>query len=111
MTLNHEIREQALVCRPEGDFDEAVEARISELAFAPETGAERTVVLDLGATAYLSSRGVAALLKLQADLGSRKRSLALAAPSSLVRRILYQAGIASAMPIHLTVEEACGKKA
>ena len=68
------------------------------------------MVVDRGATAYLSSRGVSVLLTLHANLNSRKRALARAAPSSLVRRILYQAGIASAMPIHLTVEEACGKK-
>ena len=111
MTLSHEVRGLALVCRPEGDLDESAEARIAELAAAPEASGARAVVLDMGGTTYISSRGVAALLKLQSDLSARKRALSLAAPSPLVRRILYQAGISAAVPIHLTVEEACGKQA
>ena len=111
MTLNHEVRGQDLVCRPEGDFDESTGPGIAAAAAAPESASVRAVILDMGATTYISSSGVAALLKLQADLAAGKRALSLAAPSPLVRRILYQAGVSTAVPIHLTVEEACRKRA
>ena len=100
MTLSHEVRGLALVCRPEGDLDESAEARIAELAAAPEASGARAVVLDMGGTTYISSRGVASLLRLQSDL---------TAPSPLVRRILFQAGVVAAMSIYFTVEEACSK--
>ena len=98
-----------LVCRPEGDLDEAAVSRIAE-ALKAEGTQPKGVVLDMAGTSYISSQGVAALLKFQTALAERKRSLALAAPPPLVKRILYQAGVASAIPVHTTVEEACGEK-
>ena len=94
-----------LVCRPEGELDEATGQRIADLA---SSQAPRKVVLDLSETSYLSSQGISALLLLQTQLAGQKRSLALAAPSPLVRRILHQAGIAGVVPILTNMEGAGG---
>ena len=109
MDIRHEIRGAHLVCRPQGEMDEAAAGRLAALLATAPLAAPKKVVLDLESVAYISSQGIAALLKLQTDLSAHKRDLSLAAPTPLVRRILYQAGLASALPIHLTVEAACGE--
>ncbi len=107
MALPHSVRGKVLVCSPEGDVDEATVRGIADLAAAPHTGWSHVLILDMGSATYISSQGVASLLKLQTALALQKRHIALASPSPLVKRILYQAGIASAMAIHATVEDAC----
>lgn len=98
-----------LVVRVEGGIDEACGVRVADLAASPQGAAAKGVILDLAGLDYLSSQGVAVLLKLQTALAARKRTLALASPTPLVRRILHQAGLAGILPIHSTVEVACGQ--
>jgi anti-anti-sigma factor len=109
MELPHVVRGKVLVCSPEGDVDEATVHLIAELAASPHAGWSHALILDMGAATYISSQGVASLLKLQTDLALQKRHISLASPSPLVKRILYQAGVASAMAIHATVEAACAE--
>lgn len=109
MEIPHKVCGRVLVCSPEGDVDEATLCSIAELAASSHADCAHALILDMGAATYISSQGVASLLKLQTDLALRKRHVALAAPPPLVKRILYQAGIASAMTIHATVEDACAE--
>ena len=109
MELPHAVHGKVLVCSPEGDVDEATVRSIAELAASSHAGWSHALILDMGAATYISSQGVASLLKLQTDLALQKRHIALASASPLVKRILYQAGIASAMAIHATVEDACAE--
>ena len=106
----HEILRGVLVVRVEGPIDEACGARVADLASSSQGAAAKGVILDLAGLDYLSSLGVAVLLKLQTALAVRKRTLAIASPTPLVRRILHQAGIAGILPIHSTVDAACGQQ-
>ena len=107
MGLTHTMSDGVMVCHPEGDLDDAAVRNLSELVASDSVSRGPGMVLDLAAATYVSSQGVAGLLKLQALLAERKRSLAVANPSPLVRRILYQAGVAQAIPIHPDVAAAC----
>ncbi|MBX3471852.1 MAG: STAS domain-containing protein [Planctomycetes bacterium] len=90
--LEHERHPDAIVVRARGKFDggaaEAIEALL------PAGRAER-VVLNLGQIDYISSSGVAALVKL-----SSTRPLRIASPAQCVRDVLSLAGIERILSIH-----------
>lgn len=111
MGFSHVLKSGHLVCRPQGDLDEVLLADLTALAAGPQSAGAKGLILDLTETAYISSQGVAGLLKLQASLGARQCPLRLAAPSPLVRRILYQAGVAAAIPVFATVDAVFGDPA
>ncbi len=96
--MKQRLAGSVLVLTPAGEPAEADFAGIDALSVG-----HKGVVLDLSEVPYLSSQGVVALLGLQARL---KCPFVLAAPAPLVKRILHQAGIASVLPLHASVEAA-----
>jgi anti-anti-sigma factor len=95
--LQQERFPDALVVRAHGKFDrpaaEAIEALLGDGAPA--------VVLNLGGVEYISSSGVAALVKLSATRGVR-----IASPAPCVRDVLSLAGIERVLRIHEDEEQA-----
>ena len=65
------------------------------------------LVIDLTGTRYLDSAAVELLFELARKLGRRRQQLRIALPrSSPLRRVLVLTDVASAAPVHDTVEEA-----
>ena len=101
--MQERFEDGVLILAPTGDLEEPDCARTE--ASASERKA-RAVLLDLSASDYLSSQGIGILLALQARLAPLPCSLLLAAPTPLLRRLLHQAGLASILPLHASVEAA-----
>jgi anti-anti-sigma factor len=64
------------------------------------------VVVDLTEVAFMDSTGLSALLTFEADLGARRRRLAIACPEGAARLVLDVAGVAERLPLYLTRAEA-----
>ena len=88
--LTHErVSDTSLVLRAGGKFDREAGAAIEELLKAQgQSGALEVVVLTMSDVDYISSSGVAALVKLSASEGVR-----LAALADCVKHVIGLAGI------------------
>lgn len=96
--LEHEQLPDAIVVRARGRFDAGAGEAIEQL-LRVERGA--CVVLNLREVAYISSSGVAALVKLSAT-----RPLRIADPAQCVRDVLSLAGVERILSIHVDEEAA-----
>lgn len=96
--LEHEHLPDATVVRARGRFDAGAGEAIEQLL---SVGTGPCVVLNLGAIEYISSSGVAALVKL-----SSTRPLRIAGPAQCVRDVLSLAGIERVLSIHVDEEAA-----
>lgn len=96
--LEHERHPDAIVVRARGMFDRGAAAAIEALLVG-DVGPR--VVLNLGQVEYISSSGVAALVKL-----SSTRPLKIASPAPCVRDVLSLAGIERILSIHQDEEAA-----
>ena len=98
---------ELVVARIEGEVDmsnaPAVGNRLRELL----TNQSVALVVDLGATTYLDSSGIALLFALAEELRRRQQRLLIVVPESsqLVRAITIT-GLDRAVPMHETVEQA-----
>jgi anti-anti-sigma factor len=99
--------EELVVARIEGEVDmsnaPAIATRLRELL----TNRSLALVIDLGATTYLDSSGIALLFALGDELRRRQQQLLLVVPnaSQLVRAIRIT-GLDRALPMHETVDQA-----
>lgn len=99
--------EELVVARIEGEVDmsnaPAIGNRLRELL----TNRSLALVVDLGATTYLDSSGIALLFALADELRRRQQRLLLVVPedSQLVRAIQIT-GLDRAVPTHTTVDRA-----
>lgn len=99
--------EELVVARIEGEVDmtnaPAIGNRLRELL----TNRSLALVVDLGATTYLDSSGIALLFALADELRRRQQRLLLVVPddSQLVRAIQIT-GLDRAAPMHTTVDRA-----
>jgi len=98
--LEHEQLSDAIVVRARGRFDAGAGDAIEQLLVRVEHGGP-CVVLNLCAIEYISSSGVAALVKLSAT-----RPLRIADPAQCVRDVLSLAGIERILSIHVDEEAA-----
>lgn len=100
------------VVRPREDVDAANAAALREqLAECVDSGADRLVV-DLTATRYIDSAGIDMLFRLGELLRQRRAMLLLViAPDSNLARLAEIVGLAHAMPVLPTVQEALGAPA
>lgn len=96
--LTHERHDDAIVVRARGKFDAGAGEAIEKL-FRAERPAR--IVLNLGAVEYISSAGVAALVKL-----SSSRPLKIGGLAPCVRDVLSLAGIERVLSIHADEEAA-----
>jgi anti-anti-sigma factor len=96
--LEHERLPDAIVVRARGRFDAGAGEAIEQLLRVQHGPC---VVLNLCAVEYISSSGVAALVKLSAT-----RPLRIADPAQCVRDVLSLAGIERILSIHVDEEAA-----
>jgi anti-anti-sigma factor len=89
--LEQERHPDALVVRARGKFDAGAGEALEKLIRAQP----QTCVLNLKAIEYISSSGVAALVKL-----SSKGGLRIASPAPCVRDVISLAGIERVLSIH-----------
>ncbi|RMG09868.1 MAG: anti-sigma factor antagonist [Planctomycetota bacterium] len=82
--LSHEVQDTALVVRASGKFDREAAVAVEALIL-PHAGLR---ILNLAAVEYISSSGIAGLVKLSARAGLR-----IASPAECVRNALSLAGI------------------
>lgn len=95
--LEHERHPDTIVVRARGTFDRGAAAAIEALL----DGGDGRIILNLGQVEYISSSGVAALVKL-----SSTRPLRIASPAPCVRDVLSLAGIERILSIHQDEEAA-----
>lgn len=100
--LEHERLPDAIVVRARGRFDAGAGEAIEQLLRVQQGPcSDPCVVLNLCAVEYISSSGVAALVKLSAT-----RPLRIADPAQCVRDVLSLAGIERILSIHVDEEAA-----
>jgi anti-anti-sigma factor len=106
-TLDVHIERGAPVVTAAGDLDLATIGRFNDAIERAAAAAQGLVVVSLAAVSYFDSHGVRALLRAQQRLGAARSRLAIVAPDgSAIRHLLVVAGLAAALPIFETVEEA-----
>jgi anti-sigma B factor antagonist len=89
------------------DLDAASAAKLRERLIASLPRDASSLVLDLSDTRYVDSAGIDMLLRLGRSLEHRRVSLRLALPpGSGVARLVELVGLANAVPVHESVEEA-----
>jgi anti-sigma B factor antagonist len=100
------------VVRPREDIDAANAAALREqLAECVDSGTDRLIV-DLTGTRYIDSAGIDMLFRLGELLRQRRATLLLViAPESNLARLAEIVGLAHAMPVLGTVQEALGAPA
>ena len=99
--ISIEDREGISVVRVSGEIDLATHEELSgQIHTAAAEG--KPVVIDLSACGFIDSSGIRALL-----LGEREaETIAVAGASEQVRRVFEMTGIAQALALHETVEQA-----
>ena len=105
--MKHEVKEQAgtTVVAFTGDVDlqNAPEARKVLLA---AVGAERPILVDLSAVAYIDSSGVASLVEALQTARKRNLGFALVAVSESALRVFQLAHLDKVFTIHGTLDDA-----
>jgi len=96
--LSHETVGQALVMRASGKFDQAAGSAVEALLSESQRG---VVVLNLSEVEYISSTGIAMIVKMTAAKGLR-----LAALADCVANTLSLAGIEKILSIYADEEAA-----
>lgn len=105
--LEAERVDNVSVVRSRQDIDAANAAQVREELIAFLDKGTGCLVLDLGATRYLDSAGIDMLFRLSERLRQRRATLRLVIPpSSQLTRLVEIVALASAMPIHDTVDDA-----
>jgi anti-sigma B factor antagonist len=99
--------EELVVARIEGEVDMSNAPGIGNRLRELLTNRSLALVVDLGATTYLDSSGIALLFALADELRRRQQQLLLVVPedSQLVRAIQIT-GLDRAVPMHTTVDRA-----
>lgn len=91
VTLDDSSEDEAVIV-VEGDLDLAsVPAFVGAISTAQERG--RSLVVDLSATTFIDSSGIAALVKAHGAQAAARAPLVLRAPSPNVVRVLNLAGL------------------
>jgi anti-sigma B factor antagonist len=112
MLVNVERRDGVPVVRPREDVDAANAVALREqLTECVDSGTDRLVV-DLTETRYVDSAGIDMLFRLGELLRQRRAMLLLViAADSNLARLAEIVGLAAAMPLFPTVQEALGAPA
>jgi anti-anti-sigma factor len=100
------------VARLEGEIDASNVRWAEERLRALVTNQAKVLVVDLTATTYLDSAGIALLFELAAALGRHQQELRLVvAEDAAIARVVALTGLTDAAPTHPTLEGALGQQA
>ena len=102
----HDTDRDVLILSADGGIDSAsAEALVSELATLVEAGA-RKLIVDCSRIGYISSVGIAMLVRLHKKLAERGGDVKLAALDSRVARLIELVGLERIFQIFSNVDEA-----
>lgn len=95
------------VVRIEGEVDASNARWIGSGLRTALTNRDTVLVLDLRATTYIDSAGIAMVFELAGELRAHQQELQLVVdPSSSIARMLRLAGVDRVMPVHPSLEPA-----
>ncbi len=100
MQIHTANRANATVVQPAGRFDAHT---ADEVRAAIQGAHHERVIVDLGATGFIDSTGLAVLVGAYRELGE---AFALTSPSPAVRIILELTGLGATLPVHADVAAA-----
>ena len=104
--IDEERHEDVAVARVEGELDASNVAWAGGRLRRLLTNRSHVLVVDLSATTYLDSAGIAMLFELAGDLRLHQQELRLVVGGSPVVRMLTLTGLDQAAAIHPTVADA-----
>ena len=106
-TITDELRGATAIAHIEGEIDASNVWWVEERLRAPLTNRCEVLAVDLVATTYLDSAGIAMLFALARVLGQRQQELRLVvAEGSSIARMVDLSGLASAIPTHPSLDAA-----
>lgn len=95
------------VARVDGEIDVSNDREIAARLTAAAGNDVPGLIVDLGGTTYLDSRGVHLLLSLSAQLARRQQALCVSVPEdSPVRRVLVLGGVEESVRLFSSVADA-----
>ena len=107
--ITGEVRENMAVAHVEGEIDASNVVWVEERIRMPLTNRCDGLAVDLTATTYLDSAGIAMLFRLAAELRQHQQELRLVlAEGSPIARMAALSGLESAVPTHTSLEAALG---
>jgi len=102
-----ELRGDMALARVDGEIDASNVVWVEERIRIPLTNRCHGLVVDLTATTYLDSAGIAMLFRLAAELRQRQQQLRLVlAEGSPIARMASLSGLDSAVPTHASLDAA-----
>ena len=105
-------RGDVAIARIDGEIDASNVSWVEERLRALVTNEAEALVVDLSATTYLDSAGIALLFELAADLRRHQQELrVVVADGSPIARVLEVTAITGAAPTHPTLDAALGQQA
>lgn len=108
--VTEERRGDVVVARVRGEVDASNARWLAERLRASLTNQGDGLAVDLSATTYLDSAGIALLFGLAAELRQHQQQLRLVvADGSPISRMVRLMGLAEAVPTHPTLEAALGE--
>jgi anti-sigma B factor antagonist len=106
-TVSGELRGSVAIARVDGEIDASNAAWVAERLRAPLTNRCDGLAVDLTATGYLDSAGIAMLFGLATALRQHQQQLRLVvADGSAIARMVRLTGLESAVPTHPTLDAA-----
>ncbi len=106
LLLRPEMLQGVLVAHLSGTLAQGTYGAAFKLLHEQAVGGTRGVVLDMAELEYLSSAGIAALARLQADLGAQGMALRIAAARPFIGRLMETVGLHPRIPRDRTVADA-----
>ncbi len=105
-------RGDVAIARIDGEIDASNVSWVEERLRALVTNDAEALVLDLTATTYLDSAGIALLFELAADLRRHQQELRLVvADGAPIARVLQLTAVTGAASTHPTLDAALGQQA
>jgi anti-sigma B factor antagonist len=104
--IDDQLRDGRAIARVEGEIDASNVAWAGSRLRRLLTNRSHVLVVDLAATTYLDSAGIAMLFELAGDLRLHQQELRLVVGGSPVARMLVLTGLDQAAAIHPTVDAA-----
>ena len=107
--ITGEVRESMAVAHVEGEIDASNVVWVEERIRMPLTNRCDGLAVDLTATTYLDSAGIAMLFRLAAELRQHQQELRLVlAEGSPIARMASLSGLERSVPTHTSLDAALG---
>jgi anti-sigma B factor antagonist len=108
-SISGERRGSVAIAYVEGEIDASNVRWVEERVRAPLTNRCDGLAVDLTATTYLDSAGIAMLFRLAAELRQRQQELRVVlAEGSPIARMASLSRLESAVPVHTSLDAALG---